>query len=214
MHVEEDEQVGGAVAFILAVVSFDPTRLGLDGLADLADQLGRALVETHHRALWVGRFGVEIEHILHAGDELAVDLRDTPHVLAPRLELVFGQAPAHGLAGDVVVLGEPDQFIRQELQGPTGAAFGRGRRDQQGFLLAGKLTVRAGPRLFAQRRLQIAEYEAALGPIDGRSTHSDALASASAASKICARLSLRAACLPPFRSALSWSRSVWFSSTR
>jgi hypothetical protein len=41
MHVEEDEQVGGAVAFILAVVALDLARLGLDGLADLADQLGR-----------------------------------------------------------------------------------------------------------------------------------------------------------------------------
>ena len=59
------------------------------------------------------------------------------------------------------------------IQGPTGAAFGRvrtGRRDQQGFLFARKLTGRAGPRLFAQRRLQIAEHEAALGPIN----HSDA----------------------------------------
>jgi hypothetical protein len=91
--------------------------------------------------------------------------------------LVFGQAPAHGLAGDVVVPGEPDQFIRQKLQGPTSAAFGRvrtGRRDQQGFLFARKLTGRAGPRLFAQRRLQIAEHEAALGPINRRSSHSDA----------------------------------------
>jgi hypothetical protein len=42
IHVEEDEQVGGAVAFILAVIALDLARLGLDGLADLADQLGRA----------------------------------------------------------------------------------------------------------------------------------------------------------------------------
>src|ERR1700741_308995 len=64
-----------------------------------------------------------------------------------------------------------------KLQGPTGAAFGRvrtGRRDQQGLLFARKLTGRAGPRLFAQRRLQIAEHEAALGPINRRSSHSDA----------------------------------------
>ena len=32
---------------------------------------------------------------------------------APDLGAIeFGQAPPHGLAGDVVVLGEPDQFIR------------------------------------------------------------------------------------------------------
>jgi len=39
-------------------------------------------------------------------------------------------------------------------------------------------------------------------------------APASTASKICARLSLRAACLPPFRSAVSSPRSAWLSSTR
>jgi len=40
------------------------------------------------------------------------------------------------------------------------------------------------------------------------------LTPASAASKICARLSLRAACLPALRSAVSSARSVWLSSTR
>jgi hypothetical protein len=112
MHVEEDEQVGGPVAFILAVVALKLTRLGLDWRTHLADELDRALVETDHWALRIGLFGIEVEHILHAGDELAVDLRNAPHVLAPGLELVFSQAPPHGLAGDVVVLGEPDQFIR------------------------------------------------------------------------------------------------------
>ena len=108
MHVEEDEQVGRAVALILAVVALDLARLGRDRLADLADELGRALVETDDRALRIGRFGVEVEHILHAGDVFAVDLRNAPHVLAPGLEVVFGQPPAHGLAGEAVVLGEPD----------------------------------------------------------------------------------------------------------
>ena len=42
MHVEEDEQVGGPVALILTVVELELTRLGLDRLACLADQLGRA----------------------------------------------------------------------------------------------------------------------------------------------------------------------------
>src|SRR6516165_4436617 len=43
-------------------------------------------------------------------------LGDAPHVLAPRLQVVFGQAPAHVLAGDVVMFGEPDQFACQEFQ--------------------------------------------------------------------------------------------------
>jgi hypothetical protein len=112
MYVEKDEQVGGPVTLILAVVALKLTWLGLHRLAYLADQLCRALVKTDHRAFRVGLFSIEVEYILHAGDELAVDLRNAPHVFAPGLELVFGQAPAHGLAGDVVVLGEPDQFVR------------------------------------------------------------------------------------------------------
>src|SRR5882762_2240676 len=100
MHVEEDEEVGRPIALILAVEALKLTRLGLDRLADLANQLSRALVETDHWALRIGRLSIEVEHILHAGDELAVDLRDAPHVLAPGLELVFGQTPAYCLTGD------------------------------------------------------------------------------------------------------------------
>jgi hypothetical protein len=89
------------------------------------------------------------------------------------------------------------------------------RRHQQGLLLAGKLPVRPGARL---RRLQVAEHEAALGSMDGRFAPtlraiSSSVAPASAASKICARLSLRTARLPPLRSAVSSQRSVWLSST-
>jgi hypothetical protein len=39
-------------------LALDPTRRGFDEVADLADQLGRALVETDDRALWVVRFGI------------------------------------------------------------------------------------------------------------------------------------------------------------
>ena len=131
---------------ILAVVALELAGHGRDRLAHLADELGRALVEADHRPLRIGRFGIEVEHILHAGDVFAVDLRNAPHVLAPGLEVVFGQAPAHGLARDAVVLGEPDQFTRQQLQRPAGAALrraGTGGRDQQGFLFARELAARS-----------------------------------------------------------------------
>ena len=88
MRVEEDEQIGGAIALVLAIVALQLARLGLDRLANLADELGRAFVETDHRALPIGLFGIEIEHVFHAGDKLAVDPRDAPHVLPPGLELV------------------------------------------------------------------------------------------------------------------------------
>src|SRR5271169_4864382 len=41
------------------------------------------------------------------------------------------------------------------------------------FLLARELAVCSGARLFAERRLQVAEDEAALSPIDGRAAHAD-----------------------------------------
>ena len=68
VDVEKDEQVDRAVAPILVVVALELARLGWDRLADLANQLGRALVEADHRALCVGGLGVEVEDILHAGD--------------------------------------------------------------------------------------------------------------------------------------------------
>jgi hypothetical protein len=197
--------------------------LGLDRPANLADELGRAFVETDHRTLPIRLFSIEGEHIFHAGDELTVDLRDAPHVLAPGLELVFRQTPAHGLARDVVVLGGPDQFTGQELQRPARAAFGRvrtGRCDQQGLLFAGELAVGSRTRFFAERRLQVADHQAALGPRDGRAAYPDAprdllvTGAGIRSQQICARLSLRVACRPPLKRPLSSSRSVWLSSTR
>jgi hypothetical protein len=46
------------VALILAIVALNLARLGRDRLADLADELGRALVETDDRVLRIGRFGI------------------------------------------------------------------------------------------------------------------------------------------------------------
>jgi hypothetical protein len=37
----------------------------------------------------IGLFGIEVEHIFHTGNKLAVELWNAPHVVAPGLELVF-----------------------------------------------------------------------------------------------------------------------------
>src|SRR5580658_2192259 len=177
MHIEEDEQVGGAIALILAVVALKLARRCRDRLAYLADELGWTLVETDHRALRIGLFGIESEHILHAGDVLAIDLRNAPHVPAPGLDVVFGQPSARGLAGDTVVFGEPDDFTRQQLQGPTGAAMrwlGTGGRDQQGFLFAREFAACSRARLLPERRLHVAEHKTLLGPVDRRAADAHA----------------------------------------
>jgi len=111
VDVEEDKQIDGAVATVLVVVAFELARLDRDGLADLADELHRGLVEADHRALGIGRFGIEVEHVFHARHILAVDLGNAPHVLAPRFESVLGQPPAHRLVRQTVVIGESDHRV-------------------------------------------------------------------------------------------------------
>ena len=84
MHVNADEQIDGAVAAVLAIVTFQLPWFGRDRLAHLTDQLHRALVEADHRPLGIGRFGIEVEHVFHAGNIFAVDPRNVPHILAPK----------------------------------------------------------------------------------------------------------------------------------
>jgi hypothetical protein len=88
--VEEDEEVDRSIAPILAVIALELPRLGRDRLTHLADELGRALIEADHRPLRIGRLAIEVEHILHARDVLAIDLGNAPHVLAPGLQVVLG----------------------------------------------------------------------------------------------------------------------------
>src|SRR6202522_2888303 len=45
IHVDADEEIDGAVAAVLAIVTLELTRLGRDRLAHFADQLNRALVD-------------------------------------------------------------------------------------------------------------------------------------------------------------------------
>jgi len=74
------------------------------------------------------------------------------------------------------VLSELDQLAGQQLERPTSATSGRvrtGRRHQQSGLFARELAVRSRARLFTERRLQVAEHKAALGPIDGGAAHPD-----------------------------------------
>src|SRR5882757_8848599 len=58
VHVQEHEQVRGAVAPVLAVVTLDLPRRGRNRLAHLADELDWALVEADHRELRIGTFGI------------------------------------------------------------------------------------------------------------------------------------------------------------
>ena len=98
MRVEEDEEIDRPIAPVFAIITFRLARLGRDRLARLADKLMRTFIEAHDGSLWVVPFGIEVEHVFHPGDIGAIDIRDAPHVPAPGLEIVLGQAPADGLA--------------------------------------------------------------------------------------------------------------------
>src|SRR4051794_35643004 len=99
---------------------------------------------------------------LHARDVRAIDLRHAPHFLAPRLEFILGQAPAHGLAGDALMIGEANHLAGEQFDGPAGAALGRTGacgRNQQRLLLAGELALGAGTGLLVDGLLEIALHE-------------------------------------------------------
>jgi len=82
VHIKEDEQVRRPVAPVLAVIALDLSGPRRHRLAHLAGELDPALVEADQRPLRVRLLGIKIEHILHAGDVLGVDLRDAPHLCA------------------------------------------------------------------------------------------------------------------------------------
>lgn len=177
MRIEEDKEIDRPVAPIFAIIAFRLARLGRDRLAHLADKLMRAFVKAHDGALWVMPFGIEVEHVFHPGDIGAIDLRDAPHVTAPGLEIVLGQAPADGLARQAVMLGELDHLARQEFQRPALASRGRGGaggRDQKRLLLAGELASPARAVLLVERSFLIAFHKAALGPINRRAANPNA----------------------------------------
>lgn len=177
MHVEENEEIDRAIATILVIVTVEPAGLDRDGLTCLADELHRAFVEAHHRPLGIGRLGVEVEDILHAGDVFAIDLRNAPHVFAPGFEVILGQASPNRFVRQAVVFGELDHRTCQQLERPAGTTLwriGAGCRHQQGFFLAREFAFRPGARFVAQRPLQIAFHEASLGPVHGRAAYADA----------------------------------------
>src|SRR5216683_3597106 len=121
------------------------------------------------------------------------------------------------------MLGQLDHLAGQQFQGPArppGRRLGVGGRHQERLFLARELAPRAGPRpsLSAAARLpstkrRLVRYTVE-SPTATLATIASSLAPPSAASRICARLSLRTACLPPLSSASSSARSAWFNSTR
>jgi hypothetical protein len=74
------------------------------------------------------------------------------------------------------MIGQLDHRAGRKLQRPAGPPFGRvrtGGGDEEGFFVAGQLTISAGPWLLVHGGFEIAFNEAALGPVNGRAADSD-----------------------------------------
>src|SRR6266446_8411649 len=91
MHIEEDEKIRRAVALVLVVVSLALSRARRQGQPLLRNELSRALVETDDGTCWFRLLGIEVEHVLHPGDVLAIDCRHAPHLLLPGLDVLLMQ---------------------------------------------------------------------------------------------------------------------------
>ena len=100
VHVDEHEDVRGAVAHVLVV---EASRFPGSARTGLAPRRSAAAASRRSRrpAAAVGRLGVELEHVLHSRHEFGVDLRDAPHLLLPRLELHLGEPSTDRLAESV-----------------------------------------------------------------------------------------------------------------
>jgi transposase len=132
---EEAARVGGMDRQTLRdwVIRFNEQ--GPEGLINIPSPGAPAKLTTEHKAF------------------LARLVEEGP-IPAPGLEIVVGQASAHGLARQALVRGQFDHLAGEQLQRPARTAPRRvraGGRHQQSFLLAGEFALGAGPRLLAQR---------------------------------------------------------------
>src|SRR5258708_11877092 len=103
MGVDEHEDVGGAVAPVLVIRARRTSRRWRHGNTRFADQLPRRFIEANDRRAWRWWGRVQLQNVLHAGDELRVDLWNAPHFALPGLEVVFDEAAPDGVARDLFV---------------------------------------------------------------------------------------------------------------
>ena len=153
------------------------------------------------------RLGIEIEHVLHAGDVVGVDLRDAPHLRRDGLRSASAKR-RRTVSRDRLSCAVSLTISPASRCSAWGAARRRvcaGGRYQQGFLLAGQLAFGAGARSSLRARSRLPSTNRRLvrytvePPTPTLAAISSSPTPASAASRICARLSLRAACRPPLR---------------
>ena len=83
------EQIAGPLPPVLIVLPPRASRLGRHQRPRIGQQLGGGLVKADHRPLGVIGFGVQVQHLLHVGHEVAAHPGDAPLFLLHGLRAFF-----------------------------------------------------------------------------------------------------------------------------
>ena len=73
------ENISGAAAFVFVVPSRLPPRLGRRGGTNIGMQSDRLLVQAEHRLLGIVWLFVRLQHVLHLGDIVIIEIGHHPH---------------------------------------------------------------------------------------------------------------------------------------
>src|SRR4029079_3956159 len=138
VRVDEHEDVGSAVTYVLVVVAASLPWFGLHRDAFLGDELSWRFVEADDRASRIWQLGIKRQDVFHSGDEFRIDLGNAPHLLLPGLELHLAKRPPNGFFGDLGVYCQLNHLIGEYPQGPARAprwGLGAGKGTENRFVL-------------------------------------------------------------------------------
>jgi hypothetical protein len=131
------KQITGALPLVLIVVAFRLPWLHRQRDSGLTHQLLAGFVQADLGLSRVVGTGVDRQHLLHLAGKLGIALgRDTPLLVAPRLEFVVLSHLPDGFPRDALHDVYLHQLVGQQLQSCPCSGWLHGKRDQIGLLLS------------------------------------------------------------------------------
>ena len=73
------ENIGRAATFVFVIASRFPPRFGRRGGPDIGVQRDRLLVQADHRFLGIVGLFIRLQHVLHLGDVVFIEVGHAPH---------------------------------------------------------------------------------------------------------------------------------------
>src|SRR6266545_1706295 len=222
LGTDEHEQITAAFALVLEIMALHLTRLCWDHLAGFADELKGTLIKAHVWALGVLGFRIQVQRILHMIDKGGIDLWNAPFFDLPGLQDVFFSVRR-------TVSSEIDSTTPRPTSSSASShmvqtAWPSGGVEQASAIrwaspLASSLRLAPGRgrSLSANARLPSTNFWRVRSTVRMLTCNASAMAasvaSSSARSKICARLSLRALAVPFLTRSRNSVRSASLRST-